>query len=82
MHTHGAELYINFCISVLTGINFKQKEKNRSKKKKKNHMHTTQPADELTKKANKQQFFVTSDALCILKHVLIVNSPQAKQDLM
>lgn len=25
-------------------------------------MHTTQPADELTKKANKQQFFVTSDA--------------------
>lgn len=45
-------------------------------------MHTTQPADELTKKANKQQFFVTSDALCILKHVLIVNSPQAKQDLM
>lgn len=45
-------------------------------------MHTTKPADELTKKATKQHFFVTSDALHILQHVLMVSSPQAKQDLM
>jgi len=67
------------CLLALT---LNRKKRTGQKKKNKNHMHTTQPADELTKKANKQQFFVTSDALCILKHVLIVNSPQAKQDLM